>query len=259
MALPTFNGFSLQDTNFITERITFRGFANRSMSFAQVNRREGVKLLGSDFTAKEIQIAGVVIASTPSELQTLLDSMKSYLTTAEASLIIETNRTYTASVTALAIPDEHYNQSRAPYEITFTCSKPFAEGTLQTAVIPITSGRFTVSGIVTISGTLFARPSLTYTPPTATGKTLIRRFDLFHSPTSQTTTVSGFGSGTSLDYASTVIINLDTFAATEAGAAIDTSGSFPKFEPGINNFTFTASGRAFPGGTLAISYQPRYI
>lgn len=259
MANPTFEGFSLQDSNFITERVTFKGFAKRSTSFAQVNRREGKKLLGSDFSDKEINVAGVVIASTPSALQTLLDNMKRALTAEEGDLVVEDGRTFVATVTSLAIPDEHYNQTKAPFDITFTCSNPYAQGSLLTVTIPIVSGRFTVSGLVNISGTMFARPTLTYTPPSATGKTLIRRIDLYHTPTAQTVTVSGFGSGTSLNYQDAVSINLDTFNATEGGAAIDSSGAYPKFEPGTNNFTVTASGRAFPGGTLTLSYYPRYL
>lgn len=259
MANPTFNSFSLQDDNFITERVTFRGYPQRDNAFAQVNRREGMKLLGSEFTTKEISLAGVVIASSPSALQTLLDNMKRALTQQEGSLIVEDGRTFTATVSSIAIPDEHYNQSKAPFEVSFTCSKPYAVSSLLTVTIPTPSGQYTVSGLVNISGTFYARPLFSYNPPAGTGKTLIRRFDLYHVPTAQTTTVSGLGSGTSLSYSTEVTINLDTFNATEGGTAVDSSGSYPKFEPGTNNFLFTASGRAFPGGSLSMSYQPRYI
>jgi predicted phage tail component-like protein len=261
MALPTFNGFSLQDSNFITERVVFRGYASREVIRANVNRREGIKLLGSNFGEKEITIEGKLIASSASDLQSKLDDLKKALTIEEGDLVIETDRTFLATVSSLAIPDEHYNQSRAPYMITFICSNPFAEGTQLTSNIPVVSGLFTVSGTYTVSGNLFSRPVIVYTPPTNLGNTLIRRLDLYHAQTGQTISISGFNGGAvgGLKYTDTVTFNLDDFVTLEGTSAIDNSGSFPKFEPGINDFTLTASGRKFPGGTVSIVYKPRYL
>lgn len=259
MALPTFAGFSLNDSNWITERITFKGYANRDAILAKVNRREGVKLLGTEFGEKEITLEGSVVAASVAELQTLLDNFKKAFTAEEGDLILESNRTFLATVKGLSIPDEHYNQSKAPFMVTFVCSNPFAEGALLTVTMPVTSGVFTFSGTVNVSGTLFARPTIVYTPgaPT-TGHSLITKLDLYHVPTGQTLTVSGFGSGTDLGYQNTVTINLDDFTSKEGTTSVGSTGSFPRFEPGINNYTLTASGR-FPGGSVSLSYKPRFL
>lgn len=261
MALPTFESFSLQDSNFITERIVFKGYADRSLIRGKINRREGVKLLGTEFGQKEITIQGVVIGSSASNLQSLLDGMKKALTTEEGSLIIETGRTFRATVQNIAIGDEHYNQTKAPWEVTFITSDPFAEGSTQTVVQNVTSGIYTFSGLVNISGSLFARPQITYTPPVKTGSTLVRRIDLYHTLSTQTLTVSGFGSGlpAGLAYQNAVTIDLDAFTSTEGSSSIGNTGSFPRFEPGNNNYTLTTSGRAFPGGTVTLVYKPRYL
>lgn len=259
MALPTFNGFSLQDGNWITERITFKGYASRDVITARINRREGIKLLATEFGSKEVTLDGRIISSGVANLQLLLDNAKTALTKEEGDLVIETGRTFTATVTEIQMPDQPENQSTNEYHITFTLSNPYAVGAVQTVGIPITSGVFTISGTITISGSLFARPTFTYTPPSNTGNTLIRRLDLYSVQTGQTTTISGFGSGTNLSYQNAVTINLDTFLALESSSLINMGGAFPRFEPGVNNFTLTASGRAFPGGTLSVSYQPRYL
>lgn len=261
MGLPTFNGFSLNDSNFIAERITFKGYAERAVVRGRINRREGVKLLSTEFGEKQIKIDGVVIGSSASNLQSLLDDLKKNLTVEEGALIVESNRTFSATVSALAIPDEHYNQSKAPFQVTFICSNPFAEGTSLTVVTPVISGTFTFSGRVNISGTMFARPTVIYTPPSSAGSTFIRRIDINHIPTGQTITISGLGSGTlqGLGYQNAVTVNFDTFTSLEGTTGVNNSGAFPRWEPGTNEFIITASGRAFPGGSVSVTYAPRYL
>lgn len=257
---PSFNGFSFNTTNWITERIQFKGFASREVIRGKINRREGVKLLATEFGEKEIILEGVVVASGINHLQFLLDSMKTAVTIEEGNLVLENGRTFVATVKNIDIPDEHYSQSKTNFRVTFVASQPFATGAVLQAVTNVTSGIFTFSGTVNISGSLFARPQIIYTPPTGkTGETLIRRLDLYHVPTGQTTTVSGMGSGTSALYQNQLTINLDNFTTLEGVNLINTTGGFPRFEPGVNTYTVTASGRAFPGGTITIYYQPRYL
>ena len=259
MAVPTFDGFSLQDSNFITERIEFKSFASREVIRAKINRREGVKLLGSEFGEKEIKIDGIIVAESASALQTLIDSMKTNLQAEEGSLIVEAGRTFRATVLNLGIPDEHYNQSKAPFSVTFICSDPFAEGDQLTVVMPVTSGLVSFSGYVNISGTYFARPTVTFTPAGASsGQTHIKTLTLSHTPTGQTLTVSGFGSGLGLDYSKSVTINMEDFTALEGVSDIGTTGSFMRWAVGGNNYTVTVSGR-FTGGSISLTYKPRYI
>lgn len=255
----TFNGFSLDDSNFITERITFKGFAKRTLSAGGIARREGIKLLDTEFKEKIIVLDGAVIADSASELQTLLDSMKKSFTEEEGNLILEAGRTFAATVKSLIIPDEHYNQSKTDFRVEFICSKPYAAGSQESAVIDIPSGIFTISGTTTISGTLFNRPVFVYTPAgQSTGNTLIGQLELFIAQTGQTVTVSGFGSGLGLDYLNPVTIDLDTFSALEGSNVIDASGGFQEVEPVTIDFTLTAN-KVFPGGTLEISYNPKFL
>lgn len=256
---PTFNSFSLQDSNFITERIEFKGYGSRAVIRGNINRREGVKLLATEFGEKQVDISGIVVASSSSTLQTLLDSMKMNLTEEEGSLVLEQGRTFRATVIDLDIPDEHYNQSVARFTAKFMCSDPFSTGTLQTVSSNVVSGTFTYSGTVYISGTMFARPTVTFTPAgAATGNTNIKKLVLTHTQTGQILTISGFGSGAGLSYANAVTLDLDAFTALEGSSAVDTAGGFPRWEPGTNNYTVTVSGR-FPGGSVGLSYQPRYL
>jgi hypothetical protein len=81
MALPTFNTFSFNDSNFITERVVFKGYAGREVIRAHIARREGIKVLNTEFGEKEISLEGVVIGSSASNLQLLLDNMKKSIIT----------------------------------------------------------------------------------------------------------------------------------------------------------------------------------
>lgn len=258
MSLPTFDGFSLSDSNFIPERIEFKGYASREVVRGKINRREGVKLLGTEFGEKRVTIEGTIIADTASQLQSLLDDMKKALQTEEGDLVIETGRTFKATVDSLAIPDEHYNVTKAPFQITFILSNPYAEGTQLSISQPVTSGLLTFSGSVVISGTMFARPTVVYTPPSNTGQTNIKKLVLSHTPTGQSVTISGFGSGSGLNYNSTVTINFDDLIGQEGTTERDTSGGFARWDPGLNQYTITASGR-FVGGTVSLTYTPRYL
>jgi hypothetical protein len=101
---------------------------------------------------------------------------------------------------------------------------------------------------------------LVYTPgaPT-TGQSNITRLDIYHVPTGQTITVSGFGNGTNLSYANPVTVDFDAFTSTEGSTQINNSGSFPRWDIGTNQFTVTSVGRAFSGGSITIQYAPRYL
>ena len=256
---PTFNSFSLNDGTFITERVIFRGYSTRGVIRAQLNRREGVKLLATEFGEGSIEVDGRVVAASASDLQSKLDSMKAALTTEEGDLVIETGRTWAATVNTLVIPDEHYNNSTAPFQVTFVCTNPFATGALLTVVQNVVSGLLAFSGLVNISGTLFARPTIAITPTGfASGHTNIRSLTITHTPTGQMVTVSGFGNGTDLDYANPVTVDLDAFTALEGSTAKDLSGTFPRWQPGNNAYTITISGH-WTNGTVTLSYKPRYL
>lgn len=260
MPLPTFNSFAFNDDNFITQRITFKGFGDRAVTRAKLNRREGVKLIATEFGEKQVTLEGRVIADSAASLQALLDGMKQNVQEEEGDLVLENGRTFRATISAISVPDEHYNQSTAPWQVTFICSDPFSKTNSQSVVIPVPSGVFTVSGLIVISGTFFNRPVLIFTPAGAgAGNTLVKRLDVYHVPSAQTLTVSGFGSGTGLSYANSVTIDMDNFSVLEGTTTKDFSGSFMRWEPGTNRFTVTSSDKGFPGGTLTVTYNPRYL
>ena len=257
MALPTFNTFSFNDDNFITERIFFKGWGDRAITRAKVNRREGIKLLSTEFGQKEVTLAGIVVANSATQLQSLLDNFKKELTDEEGDLIIETGRTFKASVQNLVIQTQHYNQSVAPWEVTFVSTDPFAEGSLLSVTEVVPSGLLTFSGFVNISGTLFARPTIVFNPAGASGNTNINNMVINHIPSGQDITVSGFGAG-GLDADQDVTINYDNLSVLQGSTAKDNTGSFARWEPGNNNYTITVSG-IHVGGTVTLSYRPRYL
>lgn len=258
MQLPTFNTFSFNENGFITEKITHKGYADRSVTKSKINRREGIKLLGTEYGEKQITLAGVVIKSSVSELQTSLDTMKKALVTEEGSLSVEQGRTFRATVESILIPDEHYNQSKSNWEVTFVSSDPFSTGSLLTATTTIPSGTTTFSGYVNVSGTFFNRPLIVYESPDGSGQTNVRGITISHQATGQSVTVSGFGNGLGLNYGVDVTVDYSNLIAYEGSSAKNNGGAFSRWEAGDNYYTVTFSGGRV-GGKINVTYQPRYL
>lgn len=258
--LPTFGTFSFNENGFITEKIEFRQFAQRATIRAKIARREGIKVLSTEFGEKQITIIGFVTASSPAQLQSMLDDLKNLIQAEEGSLVVENGRTYRATVTNLVIPDEHYNQSKANFEVSFVTSDPFASGALLTVIQNVPSGTTTFSGYVSISGTFFVRPTIIYRPPDGdgSGRTGISKLVLVHEPTGQELTVSGFGNGVSLVYGVDISLNFDNFTSLEGATVKNNSGSFARWNTGDNNYFVQFTGPTV-GGTIELSYQPRYL
>lgn len=256
---PKFDGFSLQDDNYIIEEIGYRNSPSRSTDFDKIARRPGVKLLSSDFAERKVTMSGYIKGTSVSDLRDKIDTLHTYITRKEAgALNIESDRTGTAIVSNVTVTDPHYAQDMVPFSIEFLMPDPFFYGAQQTVNYTIASGTSSTTLSVSISGSVFAEPLLVYSAPTGTGFTTTSGIFISYNPTGETLTWSGTSGVTKLAYGNTVSFDYSNYRILLGTSEVDLEGVFSRWEPVSTNFTVTFSGTAM-GGSMQLSYQPRYL
>jgi len=254
---PTFGSRSLQDANYYTTEVTFRAAAPKDVNLVKITRRPGAKMTANEHREKRIGLKGWIKGSSAGDLQTKIDDLQQDLHAEEQTFVIETGRTYTATMSNLVIPDIHYNQTIVPFEAEFVCADPFAIGDSQTASWIVPSGVAEFERTITISGTVYAVPTITYAAPGTAGDTTTSGLVIRNVTRGEQVTWSGGVSDTSLDYGGEVSFNYDTKQVQLDSVDKDHTGKFSRFEPGSNRLIVSYSGLA-TGGSMEFTYTPRY-
>lgn len=257
----TFGSFSLQDSVYLTSDVSYRTIPARDIVLENIVRKPGKKVISQEFIERRIKLAGWILGSDSSDLITRIDNLHSNVTRkTSGTLTIDENREIEAFVASVTIAEPHYTQSAVPFEIEFLGAEPFWKGSQQTVSLTVTSGTSqpnTQSVTITISGTVFAEPSITYNAPGSTGSTTTSGIIIEYAPTGEKVTWSGqsnatlaYGNFVKFDYANQMIL--------EGSTEIDPFGMFSRWEPGSTNFIVTFSG-SNQGGDLTFVYRPRYL
>lgn len=259
MANITFDGFSLQDDNFITENINYRSLPSRTVETEQIARRAGVRVLNSEYGSRSVKIKGSILADSATELQDKIDDLNRVVSRPSiGTLTIDNIRQGRALVTAHTIGDSMYNQSYAPFDIDLLMPDPFFYGNQQTCSMTVTSGVLSQEFSITISGSYATLPYISFTPPGTTGYTTTSGISIKHIPSQQVITWSGTATQLRLGYGQTLLFDYDTKITTLDSAPVFAEGSYSDWEPETLSFLVTFSG-ACQGGILDFSYQPRYL
>jgi len=259
MAYPEFSSFSLQDDNYITEELTYRGWPVRDTATKPISRKPGVKLLSEEFGEKRIRLRGFILGSSPSDLKDKIDDLNTTLQKHSQSLKIDTDRSYTATCTYISIADPHYAQDFVPFEAEFLCANPFAYANEVSATMTIASGIVIQTFTVTISGSYFAEPSFRYETPSGSGDTTTSgvRLEVLNSG-EYADWNGGASNGEYLDYSSSMTFDFKTFKILQDTTQRNHTGVFSRWEPGTQDFQITFGGGCL-GGSLKIAYSPRYL
>lgn len=252
MALPTYENLSLQDDTYITESVQARVRATRRLESESIARRPGKKLLNSQLQEKVIEVAGTILADTPTLLQDAVDTLVRTCDTVEGALEVEQGRVYTATAERLMVKDRAYNQSIAEFEIQFVCSKPYAEGNSVQAGFLIPSGTQSLTLSTTISGTFPNRPKFTLIVPSGTLLSSVYKYEIQYSSTANTLTLSG-----SYAPGDTLVANYDRYLITQNGTQMDYTGQLDDIAIGSATFYITVSGQN-DGTRGTLEYSPRY-
>jgi len=237
--------------------VEYRTIPNREITLEPISRKPGKKFLSNEFGERRIKLSGFVIGSSASDLQDKIDSINNYITRqSSGTLAFDATRSITATLSNLVIADPQYSQTMVPFEMEFVAAASFFEGTQQTANTTVANATTSKTITTTISGSVFAEPTFTFTATAGSGATTTSGISVAYSATSEYTTWSGGGaylqkgSAVQFDYANMRIL----LNGTESNSA----GAFFRWEPGSTTIVVTFAG-ATQGGVLALAYKPRYL
>lgn len=250
--MPTFNGFSLQDSTYITKVVNYRSRATRNLESEIISRRIGKKIVNEQILEKVITIQGIINTASPTALQTAVDNLLQNLSKVESTLVIDTGRMITATATRINIPDRTYSQTMVPFEVEFVAVKPYAEAELEQAHFIVTSGTNSLQINTTISGTVANRPSFSFVLPSGVGTSPVVEIDVQYVGTGNIITASG-----TFTAEKTLVFNYDNFIVTNDGNNYDYVGQFDDIEPGSASFIVTVSGKN-DGIRGTLEYNSRY-
>ena len=257
MAYPTYGGFSLQTDDYIVADIEYRTAPTREISLESISRKPGKKFLSTEFGERKIKMSGFILGTSATVLQTNIDSFHENVTSKTTGVLaFDATRSISATVSSVTITDPQYSQTIVPFEIEFIAADPFYEGAEQTAVTTVASGNSSKAITTTISGSVFAEPTFTFTSNGSSGYTTTSGIKVEYETTGEYVTWSG-GNNT-LAYGSSVQFDYKNLKILEDTTEIEAEGSYSRWEPGSTTITTTFSGTT-QGGTLALVYKPRYL
>jgi hypothetical protein len=228
--------------------------ADRILNSTPISRRSGNKFLSEDFGSKSIVFKGHVLSPSASGLIGIIDNIQRYLGLTEQSLVIDSGRTYTATMSKANFPEMSYTQSVTPFEVEFVSSLPFSEGSNRYCVFTIPSGLLATTVSTTISGAMFNEPNITLDFIGDAGDSGITQVQLDHTTSGQQVTISG-----SFDRGNLMTASYSDATVTNSGLYVDYTGSFSRWEAGSNSLIINLEGSNNFGINGLLEYKPRYF
>lgn len=250
---PVFNSYPLQTDNIITKKVEFRTRAKRKIESEEIARRMGKKMISEQLQEKVIEISGIILGDSVSDLSSRVDEFHKELSKVEKNLVIEGSRAYTATAERISIPDRSYSQTYVDFDVQFVVAQGFANDNLLTATTLLPSGNLTGNITTTISGTVDNRPLFRFVIPSGINPSSISYLNINNLATGNDLTVSGVWNP-----GDTIVADFDNFQITKNGTVVDFLGAMDLIETGENTFGLTVSG-ANNGMNVDIEYRPRYF
>ena len=261
---PSFDGFSLQDKNIngiVTSNVKKYSSPARSIFMEKIARRPGSVILSEEFGEKRVRIDGYFLADSEADLQDKIDTFNANVTRkSEGILSLSSNRQATATVENFRTVENPYNVDYVPFSLEMLLADPFFYANQSNVEVTLASGTDQFTYALTISGSYFASPLFTITPPAGTGDTTVQRIDIKYDTTGETIVWSGASGEETLSYGNVLQFDFGAQKIIRDSSLQDTSGAFADIDPGGRNITVTFSGAGtWPGGTLGIDYSPRFL
>lgn len=232
-----FDGYSLQNTGFITSSINYEELKNIELNTFKYSRIDGGGVLSKYYRGRQITIKGTIKADTAAAFATLIDEVKKNIRLTEGNLDIRPIgstevRRIKATLTNLDLPRQHFNITFCEITLVFTTAEPFFYAvTNQSITFEAKTGNFTED--MTHEGSAEKSPRVYFVFGAGTTATALTITD----PDGRVLTVT-----TAITNGDVVLVDGDNKVVELNGTEIDFSGSFPIFSPGGNNFTVGFTG-----------------
>ena len=249
----TFNSYSLQSSNYRTEKISHLSPPDRELDIYKRAREHGQLIVSDWRSARRIMVTGHVIGANAAEFKTKVDDLLENLAGIGKNLDIEYGggtRRYIATLEKADIPRSGYHNSFVPFSLTFICVDPFGYDTSTTTdnEAAIVASPHTYSVDFTGSGPPL--PVITITINSGTSVSIIH----FKNNTLDDEIIVG----TSFITSDVLEIDCENKTVKLNGTELDYTGIFPAFQAGSNSLTLEVTASAF-NIDVDIEYTPTYL
>ena len=240
-----FDGYSLQNLNFITSTIDYDDLWKVELNSFNYPRTDGGGVISKYYRGRTITLKGIIKKDTSTDFNDFIDEVKKSLRATEGLLEIMVNgeiRQIKATVTDLSYNRNHYNITFSPISVTFTAVEPFFYSkTLQSLSVLGKTATYTEE--MQNDGGADSNPTVYFVFWAGTTVSAIK----FTDPQSRQLTIT-----TSLTNGDIIIIDSVDKVVTKNGTEIDYTGAFPIFAPWSNTFIVTITGTALVDTTLTL-------
>lgn len=244
-------------TGIITDNVDVASIPEKVINLMGLAHANASTIPFSNYPSKSITATGTIVGSSESDLDSRLDTFRSYFIGTNKNLDITINgaaRRYTATVNTLTITVSA-NKRYAVFSIQFVCIIPFGADTATTTALNGTARTLNVyTDNYTFLGSAPVQlpiATITLTAVSSTGSQ-----SLFWGN-------NGNGQGITITRSTwttgdVVVINCITKTVTVNGISVDFSGAFPEFPPGAQAISYSDT---FTSRTMTenVVYYKRYL
>lgn len=252
----TFDSNDLQTDNIITQQIKHESIPDKDAKLFAIAHANKSSIPFVSYPRRKITLAGQVIHTTISGLDSTLDTFKGYFVGTDKNLDIDYRggtRRYVATVNGLAI-DRPQGLTYANFSVELLCTEPFGKEIAQTVALQA-NGR-TLSSYTdahTFRGTAPAQlPIITITINTVTSGNNSIAFTNAANGQGITITEQTFVAN------DVIVINCVEKKVTKNGNEIDFLGAFPEFAPGARSMTYS-DGFAARNFNISVVYNALWL
>lgn len=248
----SFAGNNLQNgTSIIVDMIDHMSLPTKDAKQYALSHASASKIPFISYPSKTITVKGTLIGTSIANLDSLIDTLKSYLiTAADQTLAIDWNnislgRVYTATVNKMTFTRPG-NFNYGKFEIEFVCNNPYGQDPSSTTALNDTgrtSGSYSDS--FTFTGTApWQRPVITITYSAISPTTSSQSVSFGNNSTGQVITVTRTWTATDV-----LVIDCTQKTVTVNGltTGFSFSGAFPEFAPGSGTMVY---GDSFTSRTM---------
>ena len=256
----TYNSYDLQTTasaasTIMSRDILYRSLPQKNIILKQDTIRDSFDVVSVNYSQKIITVRGLLKSDSQTNLKTLRDAFMSALGSDEKNLDINDGSgiiRYKASVQSIDVPEEFFNITILPFEISFL-AEPFGKATSTTSANLNSGGAISASPYnesVSITGTYKAKPTITITINTETDMTAFKWDNV--------TTGDWIQVSATFSNGDVVVIDCEDETVKLNGTDQDFTGVFPNFDSGSNSLILTVTATLF-NLNASFSYYPTYL
>ncbi len=252
-----FDNTTISNTTYFLEYSKHQTAPDRDLELVRLPNRSGEVLISNNFRSKRILLRGVILGTSPSDLQSKVDTFKELFSREAKNLDITPDggsiRRYIATCSSHTFDQESYNVTHMPWEAEFIVPSGEGKATSSTTYSDddITSSPHTDDIGLILAGSKKPQPVIVMTIDSETNMTKLK---FTNNTTDQYIEVTR-----AFANAEVLTIDCENMTCQVGGVDVDFDGVFPKFDIGTNSYTLTTTDTGAFNIDLDVTYYLTYL